>query len=147
MKKSQSIAALLLLLWNPVTLTVLLKSGVWGIAVSCAVLLVGLLISTQKSLRIKVWAFNVAAILSIAYHAELLFRVFGAEKDIPNLYQLYDRFYFNRPFLEQKFVTDEYVSYYRTNCQGFRIDELTNPNDSLKCCDWLFIGVSRRVHR
>lgn len=142
MKKSLSIAALLLLLWNPVTLTVLLKSGVWGIAVSCAVLLVGLLISTQKSLRIKVWAFNVAAILSIAYHAELLFRVFGAEKDIPNLYQLYDRFYFNRPFLEQKFVTDEYVSYYRTNCQGFRIDELTNPNDSLKCCDWLFIGDS-----
>ncbi len=114
----------------------------WGVSISILVILLELLICRTKSLRLKVWAFNIAALLSIAYHAELLFVVFGGDKNIPNLYELHDKFFFNKPYLEQHFSTEEYVSNYRTNCEGIRIDELTNPDDSIKACDWLFIGDS-----
>ena len=142
MKKYLSIVALLILLWNPVTLSLLFESLWLGFAVSGLVVVIGLLTCRTKSFRLKVWAFNIAAILSVAYHAELLFRELSSEKNIPNLYELHGNFYFNRPFLEQKFTTDEYVSLYRTNCQGFRIDDLSNPDDSINACDWLFIGDS-----
>lgn len=142
MRSKLSVIAVLLLLWNPVTLSILFKSIVWGVVISLVVLALGLLITKSKSLRLKVWAFNIAALLSIAYHAELLFQQFAVEKDIPNLYRLHNKFYFNKPFLELPFHDDEYESLYRTNCQGYRIDELTNANDSIKKCDWLFIGDS-----
>ena len=132
----------LILLWNPITLSILLHSVGWGVAICLLVWITGIAVAQIKSLRIKVWAFNIAAILSICYHAELLFRVFGADSDIPNLYELHNKFYFNKPYLDQKFETDEYSSLYRTNCQGFRIDEQTNADDSIKQCDWLFIGDS-----
>ena len=132
----------LMFLWNPITLSILLHSIRWGIAICLFVWIIGVAVGTIKSLRVKVWAFNIAAIFSICYHAELLFRVFGADNDIPNLYEFHNKFYFNKPYLDQKFETDEYSSLYRTNCQGFRIDEQTNANDSIKQCDWLFIGDS-----
>lgn len=44
--------------------------------------------------------------------------------------------------MDKTFRTNEYVSIYKTNSQGYRIDELTNPYDSIKKCDWLFIGDS-----
>lgn len=142
MRSKLSVIAVLLLLWNPVTLSILFQSMVWGVLISVAVLLLGLLISKNTSLRLKVWAFNIAALLSIAYHAELLFQQFAGIKDIPNLYTLHNKFYFNKPFLDRLFNDDEYESLYRTNCQGYRIDELTNADDSIKKCDWLFIGDS-----
>ena len=130
------------LLWNPITLSILLHSFGWGVSICLFVWIIGAAVSNIKSWRVKVWAFNIAAILSVCYHAELLFRVFGADNDIPNLYELHNSFYFNKPYLDQKFGTDEYNSLYRTNCQGFRIDEQTNADDSIKKCDWLFIGDS-----
>ena len=142
MRRKLSIISILLLFWNPVTLSILFKSIPWGVGISLFVVIIGLLISNLKSLRLKVWAFNIAVILSVAYHAELLFVQFGGDKNIPNLYEIHDKFYFNRPFLEQTFDEDEYTSLYRTNCQGYRIDELTNAKDSINACDWLFIGDS-----
>lgn len=100
------------------------------------------LIYAKQSLRLKVWMFNVCAIGSILYHGELLFRSFAVSQNIPNLYELHGDFYFNKPLLNQKFTNEEYVSHYKTNSQGYRIDNLTNPNDSIKQCDWLFIGDS-----
>lgn len=132
----------LVFLWNPITLSILLHSIGWGVVICLLVWIIGIAVVKIKSLRVKVWAFNIAAILSICYHAELLFRVFGTDSDIPNFYELHNKFYFNKPYLDQKFETDEYSSLYRTNCQGFRIDEQTNAKDSIKKCDWLFIGDS-----
>lgn len=132
----------LILLWNPITLSILLHSVGWGVAICLLVWIIGIAVVKINSLRIKVWAFNIAAILSVCYHAELLFQVFAADSNIPNLYALHDKFYFNKPYLDQKFETDEYKSHYRTNFQGFRIDEQTNADDSIKQCDWLFIGDS-----
>lgn len=100
------------------------------------------MVSISESLRVKVWAFNLCALLSIAFHSELLFREFLSDKDVPNLYELHDKYYFNKPFLDKEFRTNEYVSSYKTNCQGYRIDELSNAYDSIKTCDWLFIGDS-----
>ena len=142
MNSTFSKISVLLFLWNPVTLSLLFKSIVWGVGVSIGVVVIGLLICRLKSLRIKVWAFNITTLLSIGYHAELLFIQLGTDRDVPNLYELHDKFYFNKPFLNQKFSTDEYVSTYRTNCQGYRIDLLTNADDSITACDWLFIGDS-----
>lgn len=134
--------SIIALLWNPVTLSLLFHNIIWGVLLSLIAILLALLICRTKSLRQKVWAFNIATLLSIAYHAELLFVNFAGDKNIPNLYEVYGKFYFNKPFLNQKFTSEEYVSTYRTNCQGYRIDELTNPYDSIKGCDWLFIGDS-----
>lgn len=63
-------------------------------------------------------------------------------RNIPNLYQICDHYYFNKPLLEQIFRDGEYITTYRTNIQGYRIDNNTNEMDSIKACDWLFVGDS-----
>lgn len=131
-----------LLLLNPLVILLLSHSiGLTIILVVC-VLVIVFFVSQSNSLRLKVWAFNLFAILSICLHGELLFREFLSDKDIPNLYELHGKYYFNRPFLDKEFRTNEYISTYRTNCQGYRMDDLTNANDTIKACDWLFIGDS-----
>lgn len=131
-----------ILLWNPITLALLSKSVSVAILLTVFVVVIWCCVHSCKSLRLKVWMFNLCAFGSIFYHAELLFRTFAQDKDIPNLYELHGDYYFNKPFLTQKFTNEEFVSHYNTNCQGYRIDALTNPNDSLKDCDWLFVGDS-----
>lgn len=128
--------------FNPVVLLLLFKNF-W---ISCAILLTiivgGLLLNRVKSFRLLVWAFNIFAIIGIFLNAELIFRQMYGEKDVPNIYEIKGKYYFNKPFLNQEFEDDEFLSHYLTNIQGYRIDELTSPNDSLKECDWLFIGDS-----
>lgn len=133
---------LTLLLWNPLLLLLLTKS--WGITIVTIVVLLVLayFVSKSKSLRLKVWAFNLGLISSIALHAELLFRELLSDRNIPNLYELHGKYYFNKPYLNREFRTNEYVSTYKTNCQGYRMDDLSNADDTIKACDWLFIGDS-----
>ena len=132
----------ILLLLNPLLLLMLSRN--WGVtlAITALSLILSFLASGCRSLRLKVWLFNLCAIVSIALHSELIFREFFPEKNIPNLYELHGKYYFNRPLLHQEFRTNEYVSTYRTNCQGYRIDELSNENEIINTCDWLFIGDS-----
>lgn len=131
-----------LLLWNPLLLLLLTRS--WRITVVTIVVLpvVAYFVSKSNNLRLKVWIFNLWALSGIALHAELLFREFLSDKSIPNLYELHGKYYFNKPFLEREFRTNEYVSIYKTNSQGYRMDELSNAYDTIKACDWLFIGDS-----
>lgn len=140
--KQTNCILLALLMWNPLMLLLLTKS--WGITavITIVVIAISFMVSTSQSLRVKVWAFNLCALSSIAFHSELLFREFLCDKDIPNLYELHGKYYFNKPFLDKEFRTNEYVSSYKTNCQGYRIDNLSNAYDSVKTCDWLFIGDS-----
>lgn len=133
---------LTLLLWNPLMLLLLTRSVAVAIIIPILLLIATYAVTASKNLRIKVWAFNLCAVLSICFHAELLFREFLSDKGIPNLYELHGKYYFNKPFLSQEFRTIEYASRYKTNCQGYRMDELSNPNDTIKECDWLFIGDS-----
>ena len=133
---------LALLMWNPLMLLLLTKSWGFTVIITIAVIAVSFRVSTSESLRIKVWAFNLCALSSIAFHSEVLFREFLPDKNVPNLYELHGKYYFNKPFLDKEFRTNEYVSSYKTNCHGYRIDKLSNAYDSIKACDWLFIGDS-----
>lgn len=140
--KQANCVLLALLMWNPLMLLLLTKSWSITAVITIAVIAISYMVSISESLRVKVWAFNLCALSSIAFHSELLFREFLSDKDVPNLYELHDKYYFNKPFLDKEFRTNEYVSSYKTNCQGYRIDELSNAYDSIKTCDWLFIGDS-----
>lgn len=131
-----------LLLLNPLVLLLLSHSIGLTVVLSVCALVIAFFVSQSNSLRIKVWAFNLFAILSICLHCELLFREFFSAKNIPNLYELHGKYYFNKPFLDCMFRTNEYASSYKTNCQGYRMDDLSNANDTVKACDWLFIGDS-----
>lgn len=140
--KQTNCLLLTLLLWNPLMLLLLTRSWIASTVTIVIILFTAYLISKSKSLYLKVWAFNLCAIASIGLHAELLFREFLADKNIPNLYDIHGKYYFNKPFLDREFHTNEYVSTYKTNCQGYRMDNLTNAYDTVKACDWLFIGDS-----
>lgn len=131
-----------LLLGNPLLLLLLTKSWVGTLAMTLSLIVAAFYISNCKSLRLKVWAFNLCALSSIALHGELIFRTFCQDKNIPNLYELHGTYYFNKPLLDKEFRTHEYVSTYKTNCQGYRMSDLFNPHDTIRKCDWLFIGDS-----
>lgn len=134
--------ALALLLFNPIIILLLSKSLVMTIIATAIVLPASYFVGSSRSLRLKVWGFNIAVLLSIFIHSELLFRTFLPERTIPNLYELHWNYYFNKPNLDKEFKTFEYISTYKTNCQGYRMDNLSNSNDTIKRCDWLFIGDS-----
>ena len=140
--KQTNCLLLTLLLWNPLMLLLLTRSWIASSVTISIILISAYLISNSKSLYLKVWAFNLCAITSIGFHTELLFREFLADKNIPNLYDIHGKYYFNKPFLDREFHTNEYMSTYKTNCQGYRMDNLTNAYDTVKACDWLFIGDS-----
>ena len=95
----------------------------------------------------KEFALGCLAIQYFRYHwislnAELVFRSLYANKGVPNIYEVRGKYYFNKPYLNQRFDDEEFNSRYLTNCQGYRIDLLSNANDSITQCDWLFLGDS-----
>lgn len=132
----------LLLLWNPIVLWLYYQSMVIAFLLPLLIVILGFAISKIRSLRLKVWAFNLAAIASILFHAEVIFTMVYSDKDIPNLYELHGKYYFNKPYLDRQFNDPEFVTRYKTNCQGYRIDDLTSQNQKIEKCDWLFIGDS-----
>ena len=79
---------LALLLWNPLLILMLSKNWVITLTVITLLIIVAYLISKSKSLRLKVWAFNLCALSSIALHSELLFREFYDKKNIHNLFNI-----------------------------------------------------------
>lgn len=128
--------------FNPIVLLILFKSYWIAILVPLLIIVGGYYISQIKTFRVTVWLFNIFAIIGIALNAELVFRCLYSEKNVPNIYEARGNYYFNKPFLNQKFDDEEFNSRYLTNCQGYRIDLLSNPNDSVTNCDWLFVGDS-----
>lgn len=128
--------------FNPIVLLILFKSCWIAILVPLLIIVGGYFIAKIKIFRITVWLFNIFAIIGIALNAELVFRCLYSDKNVPNIYEARGYYYFNKPFLNQKFDDEEFNSRYLTNCQGYRIDLLSNPDDSLTSCDWLFIGDS-----
>ncbi len=143
MAKNVIIAILLVVaMLNPLLLSEITGSIGLTIAVFSIAIIISVIIARFGGLRLKVWSVNICVILGIAFGAEFYFRHFCKDKGVPNLYELYDNFYFNKPLLNQKFTDEEFVSHYITNIQGYRIDKLSQPKDSIKSCDWLFIGDS-----
>lgn len=81
--RQTNIIILALLLWNPLLILMLSKDWVITLTVITLLIIVAYLISKSKSLRLKVWAFNLCALSSIALHSELLFREFCDKKTSP----------------------------------------------------------------
>ena len=132
----------LLLLWNPIVLWLYYQSMVIAFLLPILIVILGFAISRVRSLRLKVWVFNLASIASILFHAEVIFTMVFADKDIPNLYELHGKYYFNKPYLDQQFNDPEFVTRYKTNIQGYRVDDLSSQDQKIEKCDWLFIGDS-----
>lgn len=128
--------------FNPIVLLILFKSYWISLLIPLIIVLGGYYVCKIKNLRWVVWLFNIFAIVGISLNAELIFRCLYADKDVPNIYEVRGKYYFNKPFLNQRFDDEEFNSRYITNCQGYRIDLLSNANDSIKQCDWLFLGDS-----
>lgn len=136
------ILPILVLLWNPIVLWIYFKSISIALLISGIIICLGAVFSRLESLRIKVWAFNLCFIVSILFTAEVIFSMVYPTRDIPNLYELRNNYYFNKAYLDQEFKNEEFISRYKTNKQGYRIDDLTAPNIEINKCDWLFIGDS-----
>lgn len=128
--------------FNPIVLLILFKSYWIAILLPLIIVIGGYYLSKLSNLRIIVWAFNIFAIIGIGLNAELIFRSLYSDKNVPNIYEVRGNYYFNKPNLNQKFDDEEFNSRYLTNIQGYRMDESSNPNDTIRECDWLFIGDS-----
>ena len=128
--------------FNPVVLLILYKSYWISLLVSFVIVFGGYYVCKIKNLRWVVWLFNIFAIIGISLNAELVFRSLYTDKSVPNIYEARGKYYFNKPYLNQKFDDEEFNSHYLTNCQGYRIDRLSNASDSITQCDWLFLGDS-----
>lgn len=140
--KAINILLVLLLLWNPIVLWLYSRSLVIAFLLPLLIVTIGFAFSRINSLRAKVWAFNLIAIFSILFQAEVIFTMLYADKNIPNLYELHGKYYFNKPYLDQQFDDPEFFTRYKTNCQGYRIDALISQEQEIKQCDWLFLGDS-----
>ena len=128
--------------FNPIMLLLLFKSFWVAILIPVIIAVGGYYLSKARTFRLIVWAFNIFAIIGIALNAELIFRSLYSDKNVPNIYEVRGNYYFNKPYLNQRFDDEEFNSRYLTNCQGYRMDALSNPDDTIKRCDWLFIGDS-----
>lgn len=128
--------------FNPIVLLILFKSYWIAILLPLLIVVGGYYLNKLSSLRLTVWAFNIFAIIGLSLNAELVFRSLYKDKNVPNIYEVRGNYYFNKPLLNQRFDDEEFNSRYMTNCQGYRMDESSNPNDTIKFCDWLFIGDS-----
>ncbi len=128
---------------NPITLYLLTKCLLLSFVVPFILILICLFISKHSFFsRVQLYFLNIVVIIGIFYHAELIFRMNFQEKDIPNLYEIRGKYYFNKPYLRENFTDEEYTSSYVTNKQGFRINAQENPDSSIDKCDWLFLGDS-----
>lgn len=128
--------------FNPIVLLILFKSYWIAFLIPLLIVVGGYFITQAHKLRLTVWLFNIFAIVGIAINAELVFRQLYPDKNVPNIYEVRGNYYFNKPNLNQRFDDEEFNSRYQTNGQGYRIDFLSNPKDSIKECDWLFLGDS-----
>lgn len=128
--------------FNPIVLLILFKSYWVSLLVPFVIVIGGYYVCKIKNLRWVVWLFNIFAIIGISLNAELVFRSLYADNGVPNIYEVRGKYYFNKPYLSQKFDDEEFNSRYLTNCQGYRIDLMANACDSITKCDWLFLGDS-----
>jgi hypothetical protein len=132
-----------ILLINPITIYLLTKSLLVTLLVFFVFLgITFYIIQSTVNLRVNVYFFNLLFLISIFYHAELVFRINFTEYNIPNLYEIRGNYYFNKGNIAQILDDGEYLTDYITNSQGYRISNTLDPSTEVKRCDWLFIGDS-----
>ena len=141
----KSITYLLLTIFiiNPVILF-LVFGNIW-VSIFMPFLLVCLVIffnENRKFQLLNIILINLLLVFSFFLHAEAIFTYRFSNYIIQDLYDVKEKYYFNRPFLDQTIQDKEYIVQYKTNKQGFRIGVEDDSNTEVDRVDWLFIGDS-----
>ncbi len=136
------IALIILLFINPLAVLLLSKSYVYMLIILVfSAWIIFLCFRSQKEwLRIVV--LNIAALVSVLLYTETIFRYLYQDKNIPVIYELRNHYCFNKPYLRNLFCTNEYATIYCTNCKGYRIDNIANPDIPTQNGTILFLGDS-----
>jgi len=128
---------------NPIVLLVLTRSPLITTAiVLSAVLGLQALYRPVSRSPLLPYAVNFLVLGSVIVNAEYVLRTFLSHRVVPNIYQLEDGYYFNRPRLRLTFDDPEYRALYATNAQGLRIGETDDPERLIATADWVFLGDS-----
>lgn len=132
-----------ILIANPVILY-LLTDSLWitGVVFIVVVALVQGSYTLFRSKLPTVYLINFLAIISVFLHAEIVFENNFSDYVIEDLYTIEDGYYFNKPYLEKRFIDKEYTVDYLTNSQGFRVGYSQHLDETYEEVDWLFIGDS-----
>ncbi len=91
---------------------------------------------------LKILYFNIIVVIFLLVYIETIYGVVFPDHIIKDPYSIKKNFYFNKPYLDEKFIDREYTTHYITNSQGFRIGESNDPDVTVAKTDWLFIGDS-----
>jgi Tol biopolymer transport system component len=132
-----------IILINPVVLYLVSGNIIFSILIpllSVAVIL--LLNESKKTKPLSVLVFNLLLVLSFFLHAEAIFTTNFSDYIIEDLYEVKQKYYFNRPLLNKTFRDKEFIVQYKTNKQGFRIGSEDEPEIEVEKIDWLFLGDS-----
>jgi len=132
-----------LALLNPVILFLISGSIVLSFLLPFLFITVFFLLRENRKLNpLSVLLFNLILVISFFIHAEAVLTFRFSEYIIEDLYSVKNKYYFNRPYLNQTFRDKEFIVQYKTNTQGFRIGEEDEPETTVERSDWLFIGDS-----
>ena len=132
-----------LLLLNPIAIYLLSNKIFISIFIPLLIaLFVQLCYQLSNYKWVTVYLINFLAIISIFLYGELIFNSNFKEYIIKDPYTIANKYYFNKPYLRERFLDKEYATDYVTNKQGYRIAASQEPNLEIKNIDWLFIGDS-----
>lgn len=126
---------------NPI-IFYLLSHSIWATSFSQLIYFVAIYFVLDKKYWWKSYLINILVLVSILFYSEILFKTIFKDYIIDDFYQIVGKTYFNKPFLEKHINDKEYSVLYRTDMQGFRIDQSMIDNVTVDKCDWLFIGDS-----
>ncbi|RXP46860.1 hypothetical protein EC396_13345 [Lutibacter sp. HS1-25] len=128
---------------NPIILWALTRNLLLSFSVTILSIIFGVIVKkVTKNDNVIFFYINLLFIGFLFVSAELIFNTNFSEYIIKDLYDLKGDYYFNKPFLKEKFEDKEFTVNYITNKQGYRIEEHINPEITIDKCDWLFIGDS-----
>ena len=137
------LALVTVLVVNPVVLLILTGRPLVSVAITAAALVGVQALYRPSGSRLPVaYALNALALVSVFAHGEAVFDARYSEYAPENLYSVEDGYYFNLPYLAERFVDKEYTAHYITNLQGFRVGEGQNRDERVERADWLFVGDS-----
>lgn len=132
-----------IILINPVVLYLVSNNIIVSIGAPLfSVVVMQLLNHNSRTRPFGVLVFNLLLVMSFFLHAEAIFTINFKEYIIDDLYTVKQKYYFNRPLLNQTFTDKEFVVQYKTNKQGYRISTEDDPEIILEKVDWLFLGDS-----
>lgn len=144
MKINRYLLILLLdaVLFSPIAFSLLVDRPLYAFLLFLCVFLLSIGITIIKISWLKTVLINIALIVAVLFNAEVCFRAFFKDRIIPNLYEIHDRYYFNKPYLDETLEDQEYISIYRTNVDGYRIANNVSHSFRYPQCDILFVGDS-----